>query len=37
MAKEKDYFSPFILDDETFDEYLEAMKDPHEWGGNLEL
>lgn len=37
MALEKDYFQPFILDDETFEEYLKAMRDQHEWGGNLEL
>ncbi len=35
--KNKEYFEPFIEDDETFDDYMEDMKKEAVWGGNMEL
>ncbi len=37
IAEHKDEFAPFIVDDETIDEYIERMSKNTEWGGNLEI
>lgn len=37
IKNNKDNFAPFIIDDETIDEYIERMSKNKEWGGNLEI
>ena len=37
MRLKNDFYSLFIEDDQTFDEYLRDMANDGEWGGNLEL
>ena len=37
MEENKKSFQPFIEDDQTIDEYINAMKEDKEWGGNLEI
>jgi hypothetical protein len=33
----RDDFEPFMEDDESFDDYVERMREDGEWGGNQEL
>lgn len=33
----KEFFAPFIEDDETIDQYIDRMSKNKEWGGNLEI
>ena len=37
IKENKDTFAPFIVDDESIDEYIERMSKNKEWGGNLEI
>lgn len=37
MDDNKDDFAPFVEEDESWDGYIERMREPGEWGGNLEL
>lgn len=37
MEEENDFFAAFVEDDEPWDEYIERMRRPGTWGGNLEL
>ena len=37
MIDNKEDFAPFVEEDETFDEYIEEMRENGTWGGNLEL
>jgi len=37
MIMNREYFEPFIEDDEKFDDYIRDMQKEAVWGGNLEL
>ena len=37
IKENKDFFAPFIEDDETIDQYIDRMSKNKEWGGNLEI
>lgn len=37
MEENSDFYSLFIEDDMTFNDYLKEMSKDGEWGGNLEL
>ena len=37
MNENRDFFSLFVEDDITFDEFLDLAMEDGEWGGNLEL
>jgi len=37
MEQNTDFYSLFIEDDMTFNDYLREMNKDGEWGGNLEL
>ncbi|CAM9588873.1 unnamed protein product [Chrysoparadoxa australica] len=37
IEKEREFFSPFIEDDESFEDYIQRMRKRDEWGGHQEL
>ena len=37
IMENREYFEPFIEDDEKFDDYIEDMKKDAVWAGNLEI
>jgi len=37
IEEHKDFFAPFIDDDDTFEEYVADMKKDGAWGGNIEI
>ena len=37
VEKHREYFVPFVENDQTFEDYLEVMKREGSWGGNVEI
>ena len=37
IKEKQEYFSCFVEDDEAFDDYIERMAKPEEWGGQIEI
>lgn len=37
MEAHPDHYSPFVEDDEPWDDYVPRMKREREWGGQLEI
>lgn len=37
LERNRETFEPYVEDDESFDAYLDRMREDAEWGGNQEL